>query len=177
MSQSSLSAEAKNVESLFEKVYQSESDAIFRFCLLRTSDRELALDLAQDTFMRFWDSLRQDREIKNARAFLFAIARNLIIDWYRKKKAVSLESLMFEGAEDKNELMASVDKIENEVEVRFLLKKISSLDPLYREVVYLRCVEEMKPREIADILGESANVISVRINRGLAQMRKLLHYD
>ena len=57
--------------------------------------------------MRFWDTLCKEKQIKNCRAFLFAVARNLIIDWYRKKKAVSLEGLLFEGSEDKNELLSS----------------------------------------------------------------------
>ncbi|MEK7227307.1 MAG: sigma factor-like helix-turn-helix DNA-binding protein, partial [Patescibacteria group bacterium] len=46
-----------------------------------------------------------------------------------------------------------------------------------RSAVYLRCVEELKPREISEILGESANVISVRISRGLEQLRALLHLE
>ncbi len=168
--------ESTTVNTKFEEIYGTESDAVFRFCLLRTSDHELALDLTQDTFMRFWDSLCQEKPVKNCRAFLFAIARNLVIDWYRRKKAVSLESLLFEGAEDKNDLLACAEKIEINAEANHLLEKINALDPLYREAVYLRCVEELKPREIAEVLNESANVISVRINRGLAQLRKLLHY-
>ncbi|MBX4199919.1 RNA polymerase sigma factor [Candidatus Parcubacteria bacterium] len=169
--------ETQPVEARFAEIYKTEVDSVFRFCLLRTSDHELALDLTQDTFMRFWNSLCQEKIVKNSRAFLFAIARNLIIDWYRRKKAISLESLLFEGAEDKNDLLASASKVEIDAEASYLLKKIAELDPLYREAVYLRCVEELKPREIAEVLSESANVISVRINRGLSQLRKLLHYE
>ena len=165
-------------EKLFVEIYDRESDAIFRFCLLRTSDRDVALDFTQDTFMRFWKSLSLDnKDIKNYRTFLFTIARNVIIDWYRKKKAYSLEAMMensYEGGRSTLKLSARED-VETEVEAKFLIRKIGELPEPYSNVVYLRCVEELKPREIAKILGESANVISVRISRGLEQLRGLLH--
>jgi RNA polymerase sigma factor (sigma-70 family) len=170
----------KRVEKLFGEIYSGESDAIFRFCLLRTSDREVALDFTQDTFMRFWNSLVSGKDIKNHRTFLFTIARNLVIDWYRKKKAISLETLMENASEGRGTLSSSMvakDDVEMEVEAEFLIRKIRELPEPYGNAVYLRCVEELKPREISEILGESANVISVRISRGLEQLRNLLHID
>lgn len=168
----------KKVQTEFRKIYDSEADAVYRFCLLRTSDQDLALDLTQDTFMRFWDTVaNKGKVIKNSRAFLFAVARNLIIDWYRKKKAVSLENMLIEGSEDKNELLTSLAGIETEAEAKHLVRRINALDETYRDAVYLRCVEGLKPKEIATIIGESANVVSVRINRGLRILRESMHYD
>ena len=166
------------VEDLFSVIYQRESDAIFRFCLLRTSDREVALDFTQDTFMRFWNSLLLEKDIKNHRTFLFTIARNIVIDWYRKKKPFSLETMMENAAEGRSSfaLIAS-DDVEMNKEADFLVRKIRELPEPYSNAVYLRCVEELKPREISEILGESANVISVRISRGLEQLRSLLHIE
>jgi len=167
------------VGKLFGEIYSKESDAIFRFCLLRTSDREIALDFTQDTFMRFWNSLMMEKDIKNHRTFLFTIARNLIIDWYRKKKAYSLEALMENVANEgrTNLQLTAREDVETEVEAVYLIRKIKELPEPYSNAVYLRCVEELKPREISEILGESANVISVRISRGLEQLRNLLHID
>lgn len=170
-------SEQNKVQIEFQEAYKAESDAVFRFCLLRTSDHDQALDLTQDTFMRFWDTLCKDKKIKNCRAFLFAVARNLVIDWYRKKKAVSLESMLIEGSEDKNELLTSLAGIELEAEAKYLIRQINALDETYRDAVYLRCVEGLKPKEIAKIIGESANVVSVRINRGLRILREQMHYD
>lgn len=169
----------ERIESVFGEIYNKEADAIFRFCLLRTSDREVALDFTQDTFMRFWNSLALEKDIKNHRTFLFTIARNIIIDWYRKKKAFSLENLMESGDEDGRQGFQPVasDDVETEIEAEFLIRKIRELPEPYSNAVYLRCVEELKPREISEILGESANVISVRISRGLEQLRHLLHLD
>ena len=67
------------------------------------------------------------------------------------------------------------EDVEIEAEAEYLIRKISELDEPYQNAVYLRCVEELKPREIAEILNESANVISVRISRGLEQLRSMLH--
>ena len=50
--------ETEQAKRQFASVYNEEADAVFRFCLMRTSDRELALDFTQDTFMRFWCALR-----------------------------------------------------------------------------------------------------------------------
>src|SRR3990167_8593470 len=166
------------VADVFGEVYEREADAIFRFCLLRTSDREVALDFTQDTFLRFWNSLMLEKDIKNHRTFLFTIARNIIIDWYRKKKAFSLETMMENAAEGRSSFaLAALDNVETNAEAEFLIRKIGELPEPYGNAVYLRCVEELKPREISEILGESANVISVRISRGLEQLRQLLHID
>ncbi len=168
----------------FIALYNAEADAVFRYCFVRTSNREVALDLTQDTFIRFWDSLSRDESrhsaIKNERAFLFTIARNLIIDWYRKKKTVSLEMLT-EGSDESSAGMqfseSSKEEIERLGEGRHLIEKIKEIDPIYQHAVYLRFVEDLKPKEIADILGETANVISVHINRGLKQLRYIAGYE
>ena len=54
----------------FAEIYNREADAVFRFCLIRTSDRDMALDFTQDTFMRFWSSLLTGKKINNSRTFL-----------------------------------------------------------------------------------------------------------
>lgn len=167
------------VQKQFAEVYEKEADAVFRFCLLRTSDREMALDFTQDTFMRFWNALQTDKRINNCRTFLFTIARNIVIDWYRKKKSISLDSILESaGAADKSSFTAVArEDVEVEAEAEFLIRKMGELEEPYQHAVYLRCVEELKPREIAEILGESANVISVRISRGLGQLRTLLQVE
>jgi RNA polymerase sigma factor (sigma-70 family) len=168
----------KTANTRFAEIYSKEADAVFRFCLLRTSDRETALDFTQDTFMRFWGALSADKKINNHRTFLFTIARNIIIDWYRKKKSLSLDAILEEPGADKSSFTAVArEDVEIEAEAEYLIRKIAMLDETYQHAVYLRCVEELKPRDIAEILGESANVISVRISRGLSQLRKLLHLE
>lgn len=164
---------------LFTEIYETESDAIFRFCLIKVSDREQALDLTQETFTRLWYTLEKGTTMTNTRAFLFTIAHHLVIDWYRKKKSVSLDrendpnEEIFEPADESTLWIG----LEAGAEGRYLIGKINELNPSYREAVYLRYIEGLSPPDIGKILHISANAVSVRINRGLEELRKLTGYD
>ncbi len=163
----------------FTEVYNSQSDSVFRFCLFRVSSRDNSVDIVQETFMRYWDALISGQEIKNDKAFLFTISRNLIIDYYRKKKSLSLDSLL-EEAEDSSSFMedkGSSLNTEMSADARFVLEKIDELEPSYRQVIYLRFVEGFKPKEIADILNVSSNVVSVRLLRALEKLRSITGFD
>lgn len=163
----------------FTEVYNLQSDSIFRFCLFRVSSRDNSTDIVQETFMRYWDALISGQEIKNDKAFLFTISRNLIIDYYRKKKSLSLDSLL-EEAEDSSYFMEDKNtnlNTEMSADARFALEKIDKLEPSYRQVIYLRFVEGFKPKEIADILNVSSNVVSVRLLRALEKLRSITGFD
>lgn len=169
-----------SLQTTFNSTYETESDAIFRFCLVRVSDREQALDLVQETFSRLWTTLASGKIMSNSRAFLFTVAHRLIIDWYRKKKSLSLEGL---GNEESGESFDQADEasfginLEMGTEGRFLLEKVNELNDSYRQAVFLRFAEGMSPPEIGKVLGISANAASVRINRGIRELRKLTGYE
>ena len=168
------------LESTFTDIYHKESDALFRFCFFRISDREQALDLVQEIFTRFWQTLNdKGHSIEHTRAFLYTIARNAIIDWYRKKKPVSLEGLEDPETEEPYEQLSDSALIDSKLEGegRFLIEAISKLSPGHRDAVFLRFVEGMPPPEIAKVLKISTNAVSVRINRGIDELRKLTGYD
>lgn len=164
----------------FVLLYEKEADAVFRYCLIRTSSRETAIDISQEAFMRFWDALVQHKYISNDRAFLFTIARNLIIDWYRKKKSVSIEALGESDGEERDILDTLVledsgyMQEELNAEGRYVIEKMKELDPQSQHMLYLRFIEDMKPREIAEILNESVNVVSVRLTRAIEKLRKIV---
>lgn len=151
--------------------YDTYADAIFRFVLLKVSDKEKAEDITQEVFMRFWQALKEGTVLRNDRALLYAIARNLVIDWYRKKKESSLDALTEEGIEieGSNEVPILENAMNQEV-----LRVVYTLDEPSREVVLLRFVEGFSPAEIAALRGESPNAVSVRINRALKKVREEL---
>ncbi len=169
------------MEKRFVSLYKTEVDAVFRYCLIRTSSREIALDISQEVFMRFWDALMQKKVIENDKAFLFAIARNLVIDWYRKKKSVSLDTLSESHEGEEKDLLDSLvlegdGQVQQELDAegRYVIGKIQELEPQYQQLLYLRFVEDMKPKEIAEVLRESVNVVSVRINRAVEKLRNIV---
>lgn len=164
-----------NQSSLKESFLQSfdaYSDAIFRFCLVKTSNKELAEDLTQETFMRYWQSLQDGKTMTNTRSFLYTIANNLVIDWYRKKKSSSLETLEENGYEPPDTLTPSA--LVN-AQWQEALAVIEDLEEKDREVLLLRYVEGLDPKDIAEITQETANAISVRINRAIEKVQKKLH--
>jgi RNA polymerase sigma-70 factor, ECF subfamily len=161
-----------SLEERFLAAYDEHADAIFRFCYVQTGRRELALDLTQDTFARVWQYLARGSTVREMRPFLYTTARHAIIDHSRRAAPQSFDVLHEEGfdvADDRTPdplLSATASHV---------VRLAGKLEQPYREAVLLRYVEEMMPREIAKLTGESENVISVRITRGLQQLRELLH--
>ena len=108
-------------------------------------------------------------EIEKPKQYIYQIARNLVIDYYKKSKAVSLDVLEEDGFEARETSAGS----ELMSELLLLRDSIEKLEQDYREVLYMRFVEDMGVEEIADTLGVSANLVSVRINRGKKKLREL----
>lgn len=162
-------AEQQTHHDEFLKAYDDLSDAIFRHCYFRVYDRDRAQELMQDTFMKTWEYLSRGKEVENLRAFLYRVANNLVIDSTRKKKESSLDALQENGFEPVSHATGS-DVIAEAARFVELLHKI---EPKYRVPVRMRFLDDLSPKEIALALGESENVVSVRIHRGVAQLRKL----
>lgn len=154
----------------FIKAYDEFSDAIFRHCFFKLSDRELAKDVLQDVFMKTWDYLARKGEIRNIKAFLYQVANNLIIDQYRKRKYnLSLEEMKETGFDVPSKEKKDAYFL---AEIRNILEIIEKLDPTYRDVLFFRYVDDLSPKDIAEILNESENVISVRLNRGIKKIQE-----
>lgn len=105
------------------------------------------------------------------KAFLFTTAHNLIIDEYRKKKAISLDSLRDEGFD----VHSDTDNIvEDRIDGERAIGLLATIPKMYRDVIYLQYVEGLSVKEIAQVIGESENNVSVRIHRGLAKLRTIM---
>lgn len=165
-----------SLKNRFIKAYETHSDALFRYCLWKLSDRETALDITQESFMRLWDEMVSGEKIENERALLYTIARRLVIDHYRKKKTISLEARAETFEEEPFDAPdeSMIGQTELSSEARLVRDKLSQLLPEYRQPVYLRFIEGLQPKEIAEVLGISANLAGVRIDRGLKELRKLI---
>lgn len=161
------------MEQAFLEAYDAYADAIFRHIALRLGDRERGKELMQDTFLRAWEAIARGTQVQNFRAFLYRIANNLIIDFARRKKRrieESLEALQesgFDIADEPVNLQARIDGSK-------ALELVQKVKEPNRTALVLRHVDGMEPREIAELLGISANVVSVRIHRGIAELRSLL---
>lgn len=163
----------KQEKQLWE-AYEAYSDALFRHCYFRMYDRELAKDLVQEAFSRAWSSyLVEDKEVSNLRALLYRILNNLIVDEVRRKKPVPIDTLEEEISQPTN----LPEIIGNTLAGEKVMKLLDKLDGKYQEVIVMNFIDGLSPKEISAIIGESENVVSVRIHRGLKKIRELLAED
>lgn len=167
----------------FEDAYTRYSDELFRHCYLRVSDRERALELTQEAFLRTWEYVNKGKTVLEFRPFLYRTLKNLIIDEYRKQKTQSLDAMVDETEggtieallppDETNTLEAAIDRFEGSR----ALEALKRLPDAYKEVLILRYVEGLSPKEIASSLGENENAVSVRVHRGLKKLKGLLDPD
>ncbi|MES2749180.1 MAG: RNA polymerase sigma factor [Patescibacteria group bacterium] len=158
-------------EKLFADHFAEYGDAIFRFCIVKVSNVDIAEDMTQEVFMRYWGYLKAGTDVANPRALLYTIANNLAKDWYKKKKSDSLDDQMDQGFAPA-EKSPSAEILASHREV---IEALDHLDEKDKEVMVLRFVEGLEPKDIATLLDETANVISVRINRATKRLQTILH--
>ena len=148
---------------------------LVRYLLYLTGRREYAEDLAQETWVRVLQRGSQYNGRQRFDPWLFAIARNLAIDYLRKKgKAVQTGSLLDDH--DEIPLVPSSGPSPFEAAARSedairLAGQLQILSPLYREALLLRFQEDLSLPEIAQVLGAPVTTVTSRIYRGLAALR------
>lgn len=149
--------------------YDQYSDAIYRHCFFRLFSKERAEELMQETFLKTWQYLELGNKVDNLRALLYRIANNLIIDDVRRKKTESLEEKIEEGFA---EPAGSDHKdLERQVLLREIRAEMETLPEDYQRVLVMRYIDDLEPREIAEILNTDANNVSVKIHRALMMIK------
>ncbi|MFZ2556060.1 MAG: RNA polymerase sigma factor [Minisyncoccia bacterium] len=166
-------------ETAYLEAFEAFNDQLFRHAFFRLSNRDRALDLTQETFLKTWDYVQGGGEIQSFKSFLYRILNNLIIDEYRKHKSSSLDEIL-EG--DTGEMEAkmsegSVREMEEGLDEEALLttirERIPELPDTYREVLTMRYIDGFTPKEIAGMIDVTENVVSVRLHRGVLKLRVL----
>lgn len=153
------------------RAYDELADPIFRYCYFRLYDRDRAREFMQETFLRAWERLSRGDDIRELRPYLYRIAFHLIVDESAKRKTVSLEALEEVGKEPGRD---DRDRRERAVDLALIRRIVDRLDPEDREVIVMRYINGLSPKEIAEALEVSANVVSVRIHRAVKKVKNLL---
>ena len=167
----------KDMELLAELVERSHRRLV-RYLLYLTGRRDYAEDLAQETWIRVLQRGSQYNGRQRFDPWLFAIARNLAIDYLRKKqKPVQTASL----PDDRDEILlvstsgpSPFEAAARSEDAIRLAGQLQILAPLYREALLLRFQEELSLAEIAQVLGAPVTTVTSRIYRGLAALRSAL---
>lgn len=156
----------------FIDLYDAQADALFRFALFGVGDRELAKDLVSETFAKVWEYITKGNKVENVKALCYRTLRNLIVDHYRKHKSGSLDGLLEAGFDPIGEHgMRNIEQEEDRTQLR---KAIALLPSAIREVVVLRYIEEYSTKEISEMLHISPSLVSVRLFRAKALLKKTL---
>ena len=125
---------------------EQQYDKLLRYCYMKLRDRALAEDLTQETFIKFFES-KDYHSIGKEMAYLYTIARNLCIDYFRKHKDELIDRISIEQALD-------------------------SLTADEREAVVLRFSGELSVEDIAKTMGISRFAVRRRISSALEKLRK-----
>jgi len=157
----------------FSEFYDKNIDKVFRFVYLRVDTTETAQDLTSLAFLKLWK--RQSSEIFNPTAFLYRIARNQIIDFYRakSKKPISLDKVG-EIADFQVAQPTFSQKIELTLEMKRIKKVLHNIKPVYADVIIWHYVDDLSSKEIAQILKKKEGNVRVIIHRALQALREQL---
>lgn len=157
----------KESEDAFLEIYRRYAGRIFAYCKRFLGNREDAMDVFQETFIKFYQTSKEDREMTNLPGFILKIARNLCLNSLRQKRQSSeLEDYMS---------FINIDKANENTELLNLIKSaLTQLPEDYREVFILREYEGMSYNEIAEHLNISLALVKVRLYRAKEKLREIL---
>lgn len=154
----------------FAFFYDKYVKNIYRFVYIKTGSKQVSEDITQDIFLKIWQHLVDKKNIKSFQAFIFRIARNTVIDYYRSsKQELPLEYLS--EAVGVDEIAIITDQ---NVDVAMLLKQINKLKPEYQEVLLLRYVEDMSIEDMAQVMDKDKNNIRVILHRALSKLKAII---
>jgi RNA polymerase sigma-70 factor, ECF subfamily len=154
-------------------LYDRHRESIFRYLWIRLDDRQLAEDLTGDVFMRMLDALPRYRvQGLPFRAWLYRIAHNLLVDYFRKmnhRATVPLDAVEEQGTEDDPD--RTLEQILLSERLQAALRR---LEPTQGEVVVLRFLAGLSLQETALALGKTEAAIKALQHRGLSGLRQAL---
>lgn len=152
----------------FAKLYDRFVTPIYRFVYFRVYNNGLAEDLTSQTFLKAVENIASyDRKKGKFSSWLYRIARNLVIDYYRsRKKTVELD--------DTWDIPSGVD-IEDDAHRNDLAERLKGLMDILtgeqREIVVMRLWQELPYNEIAEVLGKSEAGCKMMFSRAIAKLR------
>jgi RNA polymerase sigma-70 factor (sigma-E family) len=144
----------------FETLYVSEFPNVFRTAYLMTGDRQEALDLAQETFVRAFERWRAVRGTQNPAAWLQRVVANLAISLHRRQRIRHL----------RGESRVEAD-LPAEIPDPNLMAALRALSPAQRVVIVLRYYADQSIEQVSETLGKRPGTITALTSQGLARLR------
>ena len=155
----------------FNKIYDEYVDKIYRFVYVKVSSKETAEDLTSQAFMKSWQAMKSGIDVKNPKAFVYQIARNLVIDFYReraKRPTVSEEFIKFMPDQGVN----IEQKAQQKTDIERTMKLLSKIKPEYQDIVIWHYLDDLSVKEISKILDKPENNVRVTLHRALNSLKE-----
>lgn len=166
-------------DAAWEELVKLHTRRVYAICYRFTASDSEAQDLSQEVFLRVFKNLKSFRAGEGSFVvWLTRLTRNLLIDHYRRTKldraTDSIENQMT-ALEEKTSSMARTDGMLAGREASEVLQgALRKLSPELRETVILRDIEELEYREIAEVLNVPEGTVKSRLNRGRAELARVL---
>jgi RNA polymerase sigma-70 factor (ECF subfamily) len=166
-------------DAAWEELVKSQTRRVYSICYRFTNSDAEAQDLTQDVFMRVFKNLKSFRAGEGLFVvWLTRLTRNLLIDHYRRTRLErATESIedQIQVLEETTAMLAKADSMLAGREASELLQAgLQKLSPELRETVILRDLEELEYREIAQVLNVPEGTVKSRLNRGRAELARIL---
>jgi RNA polymerase sigma-70 factor (ECF subfamily) len=168
----------KAYEILVERYKNPLTNYVFRFL----GDYETCMDVVQDSFIKVYRYKDSYNSIAKFSTWIYTIAGNLARTEYQRRKRRKFFSINSYG-EDSNETYDIPDEsyrpdemTDSGIKDEIIQKAIQKVSPAYREMVILRDIQQLSYEEISEITGVAVGTVKSRINRGRAQLQKLLKH-
>jgi len=154
----------------FKKIYEEYFDRVYTFLLRRVRHKEEAKDLTQDIFVKVYKNWKQLEQAEQTSAYLFSIARNTLIDYYRK--SLAKDSLQLDETLETRADPFMSDQGFSEEQVKMLYQSIELLPEQRREIIKLKKLQGYSTEEIAEQLSISKRTVENQIYRAMTTLRK-----
>jgi RNA polymerase sigma factor (sigma-70 family) len=154
----------------FITLYNRYKYAVYNFCLKMLADSDTAKDVVQSVFIKIYEKRGQLEQPGSFRQWLFAIARNESISYFRKNKIFSPLHEKMENTNSDNTISA----VERDSEIALVNNAIAQLEPDLREVIILREYQSLSYREIGEIVGIPEKTVKSRLYRARQMMYEIL---
>lgn len=166
-------------DAAWEDLVRQHTRRVYSICYRFTNSDAEAQDLTQDVFLRVFKNLKSFRAGEGLFVvWLTRLTRNLLIDHYRRTRMERATESIEDQAATLEETTGSIARTEGMLAGReaseLLQEALQKLSPDLRETVILRDLEELEYREIAEILNVPEGTVKSRLNRGRAELARVL---
>ncbi|OIU66434.1 sigma-70 family RNA polymerase sigma factor [Rossellomorea aquimaris] len=159
-------------DDLFAYIFKEYSDDVYRLIFTYVKKKEIAEDLVQEVFIKCYKNIDDFKGNSSVKTWIISIAINQCKDYLRSaySRYVYLSDKISSLA--KGNTKTPEDLVLENNEKDLLTKEILSLPIKFREVIYLYYFQELKIREIADVLGVNENTMKSRLSRAKELVKK-----